>query len=95
MYINKEVIYAVITETLMNGFKVVFMWIINLIPSPEQATELNIVEVANMFIEIIQGVAYVLPVSDILIMLGIWYGLYTFFIGWKAIQLIRVAFPNT
>jgi len=67
----------VITETLMNGFKVVLMWIINLIPSPEQATELNIVEVANMFIEIIQGVAYVLPVRDILIMLGIWYGLYT------------------
>jgi len=55
----------VITETIMNGFKVVLMWILSLIPAPEQATEINLVEVANMFIEIIQAVAYVVPVGDI------------------------------
>ncbi len=54
-----------ITETIMNGFKVVLMWILSLIPAPEQATEINLVEVANMFIEIIQAVAYVVPVGDI------------------------------
>lgn len=84
-----------ITETIMNGFKVVLMWILSLIPAPEQATEINLVEVANMFIEIIQAVAYVVPVGDILIMFGIWYGLYTFFIGWKAIQRLWDALPFT
>lgn len=84
-----------ITEAIMNGFKEVLMWIINLIPSPEQATEINLIEVANMFAEIIKGVAYVVPVGDILIMLGIWIGLYTFFIGWKAIQRLWDALPFT
>ena len=84
-----------ITEAIMNGFKEVLIWIINLIPSPEQAAEINLIEVANMFVEIIQGVAYVLPVVDIMIMFGIWFGLYTFFIGWKAIQRLWDALPFT
>ena len=84
-----------IIESVLNGIKVVMMWFFNLIPAPEQATEINLIEVANMFVEIIQGVAYVLPVKDILIMLGIWYGLYTFFIGWKAIQRVWDALPFT
>ena len=84
-----------IVENVLNGIKVVMMWIFNLIPAPEQATEINLIQVANMFVEIIQGVAYVLPVKDILIMLGIWYGLYTFFIGWKAITRVWDALPFT
>ena len=60
-----------IIESVLNGIKVVMMWVFNLIPAPE--TEINLIEVANMFVEIIQGVAYVLPVRDILLMLGIWY----------------------
>jgi len=83
----------VIIESVLNGIKVVMMWFFNLIPAPE--TEINLIEVANMFVEIIQGVAYVLPVRDILLMLGIWYGLYTFFIGWKAIQRVWDALPFT
>lgn len=82
-----------ITESVFNGIKVVMMWFFSLIPAPE--TEINLIEVANMFVEIIQGVAYVLPVRDILMMLGIWYGLYTFFIGWKAIQRVWDALPFT
>lgn len=82
-----------IIESVLNGIKVVMMWFFSLIPTPE--TEINLIEVANMFVEIIQGVAYVLPVGDILLMLGIWYGLYTFFIGWKAIQRVWDALPFT
>lgn len=82
-----------IVESVLNGIKVVMMWFFSLIPAPE--TEINLIEVANMFVEIIQGVAYVLPVGDILLMLGIWYGLYTFFIGWKAIQRVWDALPFT
>ena len=82
-----------IIESVLNGIKVVMMWFFSLIQGPE--TEINLIEVADMFVEIIQGVAYVLPVKDILIMLGIWYGLYTFFIGWKAIQRVWDALPFT
>ena len=82
-----------ITESVLNGIKVVMMWFFSLIQAPE--TEISLIEVANMFVEIIQGVAYVLPVKDILTMLGIWYGLYTFFIGWKAIQRVWDALPFT
>ena len=82
-----------IIESVLNGIKVVMMWFFNIIPAPE--IEINLIEVANMFVEIIQGVAYVLPVKDILLMLGIWYGLYTFFIGWKAIQRVWDALPFT
>ena len=82
-----------IIESVLNGIKVVMMWFFSLIQGPE--TEINLIEVANMFVEIIQGVAYVLPVRDILLMLGIWYSLYTFFIGWKAIQRVWDALPFT
>ena len=82
-----------IIESVLNGIKVVMMCFFSLIQGPE--TEINLIEVANMFVEIIQGVAYVLPVRDILLMLGIWYSLYTFFIGWKAIQRVWDALPFT
>lgn len=84
-----------ITEGLLNIVKSVMMWFFNLIPAPEQTVGMGLGVVAETFVDIIQSVAYVLPVGDILIMLGIWYGLYTFSIGWKAIQRIWDALPFT
>lgn len=84
-----------IIESILNGIKVVMMWLFNLIPAPEQTAGAGLGGVADTFVDIIQGVAYVLPVGDILIMLGIWYGIYTFTIGWKLIQRIWDALPFT
>ena len=84
-----------IVENVLNGIKVVMMWIFNLIPAPEQTVGPGLGEVTETFVEIIQGLAYVLPVGDILIMLGIWYGMYTFTITWRIIQRIWDALPFT
>ena len=54
-----------IIENILNGIKVVMMWLFSLIPAPEQTAGAGLGGVAETFIEIIQGVAYVLPVGDI------------------------------
>lgn len=82
-----------IMEGLLNGVKVVIMLLLSLIPAPEQTAGAGLNGVAETFVQIIQGVAYVLPVADILIMLGIWFGIYTFTLGWKLIQRIWDAIP--
>lgn len=84
-----------IIESILNGIKVVMMWLLNLIPAPEQTAGAGLDGVADTFIQIVQMVAYVLPVGDIMIMLGIWFGIYTFTIGWKLIQRIWDALPFT
>lgn len=84
-----------VTESILNIIKGVMTWFFNLIPAPEQTAGAGLSGVADTFIDIIQGVAYVLPVGDILLMLGIWYGIYTFTIGWKIIQRIWDALPFT
>lgn len=71
------------------------MWLFNLIPVTEQTAGAGFGGVAETFLDIIQGVAYVLPVGDILIMFGIWYGIYTFTIAWKIIQRLWDALPFT
>lgn len=83
-----------IIEGILDLIKNVLIWFINLIPSPEM-TEINVSGVIDNFIEILQGIAYIMPVGDILIMLGIWLGIYTFSIGWKLIQRIWDALPFT
>lgn len=83
-----------ITEGILNLIKVNMLWILSIIPAPEIG-ELGLNEVADTFVEIVQGLAYVLPIRDIMIMLGIWYGIYTFTIGWKVIQRIWDALPFT
>lgn len=84
-----------ITEGILNLILDVMQWFFNLIPAPEQTAGAGLNGVGETFVDIIQGVAYVLPVGDILIMLGIWYGLYTFTIAWKIIQRIWDALPFT
>ena len=84
-----------ITEGILNIIRYVMIGLLNLIPAPEQAAGAGLGGVALTFIDIIQGVAYVLPVGDILIMLGIWFGIYTFTIQWKIIQRIWDALPFT
>ena len=82
-----------IVEGILNGIKVVIMFILSLIPAPEQTAGAGIEGVGETFINILQMVAYVLPVGDIMLMLGIWFGIYTFTIGWKLIQRIWDAIP--
>jgi len=82
-----------IIEGILNGIKDVMMWLLNLLPSPEQTAGAGLGGVSETFIDIIQGVAYVFPVGDILLMLGIWFGIYTFTIAWKIIQRIWDALP--
>lgn len=84
-----------ITEAILNLIKSIMTWLFNLIPAPEQTVGAGLSGVSDTFIDIIQGVAYILPVGDILIMLGIWFGIYTFTIGWKLIQRIWDALPFT
>lgn len=84
-----------IMEGILNGIKVVIMLMLSLIPVPEQTAGAGLDGVAEAFMNIVQMVAYVLPVGDIMIMLGIWFGLYTFTIGWKLIQRIWDALPFT
>lgn len=83
-----------ITEALMNLVKLNMLWFLNIIPNVEIG-ELNLTDVAEMFVDILQGVAYVFPVKDVLIMFGIWFGIYTFTIGWRVIQRIWDALPFT
>ena len=83
-----------ITEAIMNLLKANMLWFLSIIPSVEIG-ELNLNDVAEMFVDIMQGVAYIFPVKDVLIMLGIWYGIYTFTIAWRVIQRIWDALPFT
>lgn len=82
-----------ITEGILNIIKSVMIWFFNLIPAHVQTVGAGLGGVAETFIDIIQSVAYVLPVGDILIMFGIWFGIYTFAISWKIIQRIWDALP--
>ena len=77
----------------MNLLKLNVMWFLNIIPNVEIGGGLNLSEVAEMFADILQGVAYVFPVKDVLIMLGIWFAIYTFTIGWRVIQRIWDSLP--
>ncbi len=83
-----------IIEGILNLIKGALLWFINLIPAPE-SIEVSISGIANTFVEIVQGVAYILPIGDIMIMLGIWLAINTFTIGWRLIQRIWDALPFT
>lgn len=83
-----------ITEAIMNLVKVNILWFLNMIPTV-QIGELNLSEVAQMFMDIIQGIAYFFPVKDALIIFGIWFSIYTFTIAWRIIQRIWDALPFT
>lgn len=83
-----------IVEALLELVKFNMIWFLNIIPNVEIG-ELNLTDVAEMFVEIMQGVAYVFPVKDVLIMFGIWFGIYTFTIAWRVIQRIWDALPFT
>lgn len=83
-----------ITEAIMNLLKANMLWFFSMIPTV-QIGELNLNDVAQMFVDILQGIAYVFPVKDVLIMFGIWFGIYTFTIAWRVIQRIWDALPFT
>ena len=83
-----------IVEALLELVKLNMIWFLNMIPDVEIG-ELNLTDVAEKFVNILQGVAYVFPVKDVLIMLGIWFGIYTFTITWRVIQRIWDALPFT
>lgn len=80
-----------ITEGILNIIKGAMLWLFSLIP--EQSVSIDLGGVAETFMGILQVVAYVLPVGDILLMFGIWFGIYTFTTGWKLIQRIWDALP--
>ena len=84
-----------ITEILMNSIFVMLKWLLNLIPTPDMIGGAGLGGVAETFIDMLQGVAYVFPVGDVMIMLGTWYGIYTFTIAWKLIQRLWDALPFT
>lgn len=84
-----------ITEILMNSIKVVMQWLLNLMPTPDLIVGAGLGGVAETFINMIQGAAYVFPVGDVMIMLGTWYSIYTFTIAWKLIQRLWDALPLT
>ena len=83
-----------IVEALLELVKFNIIWFLNMIPNVEIG-DLNLNDVAEMFVDILQGIAYVLPVKDVLIMFGIWFGIYTFTIAWRVIQRIWDALPFT
>ena len=83
-----------IVEALLELVKFNMIWFLNMIPNVEIG-ELNLTDVAEMFVDILQGVAYVFPVKDVLLMFGIWFGIYTFTTGWRVIQRIWDALPFT
>lgn len=82
-----------IIESILNIIKGAMLMILNLIP--EINFNLNLSGVSETFIDILELVAYVLPVRDILLMFGIWFGIYSFNIAWKLIQRIWDALPFT
>jgi len=83
-----------IVEALLELVKFNIIWFLNMIPNVEIG-DLNLNDVAEMFVDILQGIAYVFPVKDVLIMFGIWFGIYTFTIAWRVIQRIWDALPFT
>jgi len=83
-----------IIEGILNLIKGALIWFINLIPSPEPI-EVSIGGITKTFVEIVQGVAYILPIGDIMIMFGIWFAINAFTIGWRLIQRIWDALPFT
>lgn len=83
-----------ITEAIMELLKANILWFFSMLPSV-QIGNLNLSEVAQNFVDIIQGIAYFFPVKDALIMLGIWFSIYTFNIAWRIIQRIWDALPFT
>lgn len=52
-------------------------------------------DIATDFMQWIYGIAYVLPVTDFLIMLGIWFVVTNFHVIWKLIQRLWDALPFT
>ena len=83
-----------IVEALLELVKFNIIWFLNMIPNVEIG-DLNLNDVAEMFVDILQGIAYVFPVKDVLIIFGIWFGIYTFTIAWRVIQRIWDALPFT
>lgn len=81
-------------EGILNLIKGALLWFINLIPTPE-SIEVGIGGIANTFVEIVQSVAYILPIGDIMIMFGVWFAINAFTIGWRLIQRIWDALPFT
>lgn len=83
-----------VLEFFLDMFKSVLIWLIGLVPVPEVGLG-SLDSIVNSFVEILQVSSYFLPVGDIIIMLRIWLGIYTFNIVWKLIQRLWDALPLT
>lgn len=83
-----------IIEFVFNMLKGALIWLIDLVPVPEVSLG-GLDSVINSFVEMLQVISYFLPVSDIIVMLRIWLGIYTFNIVWKLIQRLWDALPLT
>lgn len=83
-----------IIEFIFNMFKGALILLIELIPVPDVSFG-SLDAVINSFVEMLQVISYFLPVGDIIVMLRIWFGIYTFNIVWKLIQRLWDALPLT
>lgn len=52
-------------------------------------------DIATDFMQWIYGIGYVFPVTDFLVMLGIWFVVTNFHVIWKIIQRLWDALPFT
>ncbi len=52
-------------------------------------------DIATTFMQWIYGIGYIFPVTDFLIMLGIWFAVTNFHVIWKLIQRLWDALPFT
>lgn len=84
-----------IIEFVFNMLKGALIWLLGLVPVPEVSSLSGLDSVINSFVEMLQVISYFLPVGDIVMMLRIWLGIYTFNIVWKLIQRLWDALPLT
>lgn len=83
-----------IVEVILNIFKTVLIWLVGLVPAPEVNLS-GLDTMINSFIEMLQAIAYFFPVGDIILILRIWLGIWTFNIVWKLVQRLWDALPLT
>lgn len=82
-----------IIELILDMIKGVLLFIINLIPLLDKvALPLGFI---NWFNDILYTTAFIFPVADLLIMLGIWIATRNFHVVWRIIQRIWDALPFT
>lgn len=82
-----------IIEAILTVIKVALEFIFSLLPT------LDLLQMPIGFIEwfinVLSGVSYFLPITDFLIMFGLWMAITNFQIVWKLLQRIWDALPFT